>query len=156
MAIQWPNRILKRADSTPGGNVLLRLAEAPGRVTEMRRLIIDGQKPVVAFSGKLVEELGLQAARHHGLRQLSGEVAAFIVESELGAVRSSGSRKIFDDPVYTSATPFKLPDQARDAPAPERMATELLVRHLTDDRLAELARVISQEQARRANPTAAA
>jgi len=152
MTFQWPSRILKRTASTPGGNVLLRLAEERGRIAEMRRLILAGQKPVITFSGELAEDLGLEAARHHGLRQLAGEVTAFMVESELGAVRSSGSRVILDDPVFTSGTPFKLPDQARDAPAPERMATELLVRHLTDDRLSELARIIRREQTRRTDP----
>lgn len=149
MPIQWPSRILKRAASIPGGTVLLEIAERPHVPDDMRSIILDGGKPVEALSDHLVEALGLEAARLDSLRQLAGEATAHIAETLLSAVRSSGSRVIKGNPVFASGTPYKLPGQLKGTAASEPMATELLVRHLSDGALRDLSAMIEAEIARR-------
>lgn len=147
----WPPRIRSRAANLPGGDVLMRIAEDPdGSVlNDMRATILDGGKPVEAFSRPLIRELGSDGAADRGLRQLAGEIAAFLAETRLGAVRASGSRKISGDPLFTSGTPYKLPGQMKGSAAADPLATELLVRHLSDDALDAIERMIAAEQKRR-------
>ncbi|MFB9982998.1 hypothetical protein ACFSOZ_03690 [Mesorhizobium newzealandense] len=149
MSTEWPKRIRSRAAKLKNGNALLALAEESQILSEMRRRIMNGEKPVTALSGEMVERFGQEDAEHHGLRQLAGEATAFMVESMLGAVRSSGSRKILDDQVFSSGTPFRIPGQTRETVLAEPLATELLVRHVTDAALADLAALLAAEQERR-------
>ncbi|MER9712746.1 hypothetical protein NKJ13_21120 [Mesorhizobium sp. M0174] len=150
MPFDWPKRIRTRASRLPHGEALLILAEESETLPEMRRLIVNGEKPVTAFSGEMIERFGEAEAQHHPLRQLAGEVAAYLVESQLGAVRASGSRNIVDDPVFSSGTPFRIPGAIHPAAAAAGpLATELLVRHLSNLALASLANIIAAEEERR-------
>ena len=149
MIVKWPSRIAKRAITITGGSVLLEIAEQPAVLEDMRSIIADGGKPVEALSRHLIDELGLEGARNDSLRQLAGEVTAHLVETHLGAVRSKGSRKINGDPLFTSGTPYLLPSQVKGTAAADPMATELLVRHLSDGALRDLAKLIDAEIRRR-------
>ena len=152
----YHSRIRTRAVGLSNGPALLDIASRDTIRREMRRRVSVGEKPVTALSSAMVEAFGVEAARNDQLRQLAGEVAAYIVETEHRCIRASGSRKIVGDQVFTSGQPFRVPPvPAPDAtvngtPDPDIGGPEFLVRCLSDGSLAMLDHFIAAERGRRA------
>jgi hypothetical protein len=132
--IAFPARFRTRAARIPGGTELLDIATRDVVIAEMARWIVAGAKPVLALTDPLIAELGETAARHDPLRQLAGEVTAWIAEHELGAIRvSSGvTRQIHGDRVFTSATHFVFSPVINTAVDPVTSAVRALARRLRD------------------------
>jgi hypothetical protein len=100
-------------------------------IDEMAAHIRAGRKPVLALTDPLILALGLQRARNDSLRQLAGEVAAFVAEDILGARRvvSGMTRQIQGDKVFTSAMPFRFGD-GEPTPDPVTDAIRSIARKL--------------------------
>lgn len=96
----------------------------------MAEHIRAGRKPVLALTKPLIAALGLNRARNDLLRQLAGEVTAWVAEQILGAVRvvSGVTREIKGDGVFTSATPFRFGDRGGPAPDPVADAIRSIAR----------------------------
>ena len=86
---------------------------------------------MLALTDPLILALGLQRARNDSLRQLAGEVAAFVAEDILGARRvvSGMTRQIQGDKVFTSAMPFRFGD-GEPTPDPVTDAIRSIARKL--------------------------
>ncbi len=109
-----------------------------------------GMPPMTTFSGDLIERIGIEAARNRSLKQLAGEITSYLCETKLGAVRG-GSTKILDDQLFASGTIWRLPGtkRVRKRGQADPLATELVIRHLTDEALDELSAMIDAEFKRR-------
>jgi len=148
MKITWPPRISGRAAGIPGGEALLRKAEDPHTLREMRRYIRQRQHPVVALQGALIPDDLPEGERPDPplrLKQLAGEVTAHVCERVLGAVRASGSNKVLDSLVFSTGAVFRFPDQVKGKPAPGGVDVTLL----GDDELQALAEAVRKEIRRR-------
>ncbi|MBX3576212.1 MAG: hypothetical protein KF723_03310 [Rhizobiaceae bacterium] len=154
MKIDWPSRIVKRAAGIEGGEALLRYAEDEHVLREMRRYIRQRQHPVVALQGALIPDDLPEGERPDpplNLKQLAGEIAAFVCESVLGAVRASGSTPTVDNLIFRTGAVFRFPDQikrgkgARAKPAPGGVDVSLL----DDEELEALAEAVAAEVGRR-------
>ena len=123
-------RIRTRAARIAGGAELLEIASRETVIQEMAEHIRAGRKPVLALTKPLIAALGLNRARNDSLRQLAGEVTAWVAEQILGAVRvvSGVTREIKGDGVFTSATPFRFGDRGGPAPDPVADAIRSIAR----------------------------
>ncbi|RWP13954.1 MAG: hypothetical protein EOR00_24240 [Mesorhizobium sp.] len=154
--MEFSSRIRTRAAGLLNGNKLLEIASREDVHQEMLRRIRLGEKPVTALSQPLIEAIGLEAARDDNLRRLSGEVAAAVVEKEHGCQRTSGSKVINGDPVYTTGQPFReaperVPAVSGAAPGEHDLPiSAVLVRLLGNDTLVALDQLVDEELQRRA------
>ena len=112
----FSSRIRTRASRMKHGQDLLDIASREDVRREMRRRMCAAEKPVTALSTPMLKAFGAEAARDDKLRQLAGEIAAHISETEHHAVRASGSRKIIGDAVFTSGQPFRLVETTMKTP----------------------------------------
>jgi hypothetical protein len=124
--IVWPMRIIARAQRIAGGKTLLEICERKETLAGFLERIRIGAKPVTALSAPLLKELPDEQARAHALKQLAGEATAHLCENVLGLTRSSGSRAILDDPLFSSGTGFR-ERSAATTPEPTDDATNLQV-----------------------------
>ncbi|WP_037417414.1 hypothetical protein [Sinorhizobium sp. CCBAU 05631] len=152
--MQFTPRIRSRAATLPHGNTLLKIASQGAIQQNMLQRIRSGEKPVTALSQPLVDAVGMDSARDDNLRRLAGEVAAFIVETEFSCVRSSASRVIPGDPVFTSGQPYRKdsghPAITSEGTDDEKQIVEVLLAALDDAGLARLEGLLSKERQRRA------
>lgn len=153
ITVNWPLRILVRSQRIAGGRKLLEICERRETMEEFRTRIRLGAKPVTALSQPLLAELPEEEARAHPLKQLAGEATAHVCESMLGAVRSTGSRAIVGDPLFTSGTGFRepgtVPSPSPGAEASFARLVQSLIATLPDTDLEALATVIAAEQEQR-------
>lgn len=151
----FTSRIKTRAQGMLNGVTLLEIASRDEIRAEMRHRVGAGEKPVTALSEPMVQAFGEVAARNDNLRRLAGEAAAHIVETLYQCVRTSGSRKITGDQVFTSGQPFRLPSAVKRESAVHAKqktsieAAEFLARNLSNEALKLITDAVATERVRR-------
>lgn len=153
--MEFSSRIRTRAARLLNGDKLLEIASREDVHQEMLRRIRLGEKPVTALSQPLIDAIGLEAARDDNLRRLSGEVTAAVVEKKYGRQRTSGSKVINGDPVFTTGQPFReaqerVPAVSGTAGEHDLPISAVLVRLLANDTLVALDHLLAEELQRRA------
>ncbi|TIQ03836.1 hypothetical protein [Mesorhizobium sp.] len=154
--MDFSSRIRARAAGLLNGAMLLQIASREDVQQEMLRRIRLGEKPVTALSQALIESIGQEAAQDDNLRRLSGEVTAAIVEGRFGCQRSTGSKLIKGDLVFTSGQPFKegVRHSTAEGGTPQGGSdltiAEVLIKLLGNENLFALEKLVGQELHRRA------
>ncbi|MBA1143871.1 MULTISPECIES: hypothetical protein [Mesorhizobium] len=155
--MDFNSRIRTRAAGLKNGDILLQIASREDVQQDMLRRIRVGEKPVTALSQPLVESIGQEAAQDDNLRRLSGEVTAAIVEGHFGCLRSTGSKLIKGDMVFTSGQPFReggIRRSTGEGGAPQGgsdlAVADVLIKLLGNENLFALEKLVGEELHRRA------
>jgi hypothetical protein len=145
---RFSKRIIDRAAGDVAKQRVLLIADRQEVRDEMFSCVGERKKPIVALSAPMIEELGLEAARDHGLKRFAGEATAYVVETDYGCVRVNGNRSFVGDPVFESGQPFMLPpSDGGDGELPS--VTDVLISILDDHQLAALKSAVARELERR-------